>query len=272
MINGLTFNGKHSYHDFGLRMHSKNRPILPEPYIAVEEVPGRDDVYDYSAVNPDKREKYKPRPHDIDFGIIESDPRILRIRAHKIAAWLACGEKQLIYDDETAVFYLGKVVNRLDLETQVTALKMFTVSFRTRPFAFSRVKSNEAIQYGQGLQYGYGYKYGMVPTIFTVAGNTAYSIYNPGWFVKPIIRVNGSFTNITFAANGRSFTYHTPTVGALVEFDCENLKAIKDGSINVLNNVTGDNRLEFANGDNLLQVSGTGLNLTLTLEFRYLYL
>jgi predicted phage tail component-like protein len=251
-------------------MESKNRPILPEPKIIVEEVPGIDGDYDYSEVNPDGRTKYKPRLHDVGFSLQERNPAMLRIKAHEIAKWLACGEQQLIYDDETAVFYLARVANKLDIENQIVSVKRFTVQWKCRPYALSVVKSDEQIQFGQGLMLGYGYKLDMVPTVFVLNGARTLNVYNPAMHVKPLIRITGSFTNISFSANGKTLTYGAALTNETVEIDCSKQHAVK-GASNVNNNVTGD-YIEFANGDNTLQITGTGLNCTVSLIFRYLYL
>lgn len=270
MTYGVKFNGLHSYNDFGLIMLSKNRPILSEPKLVVEDVPGTDGEYDYSDCNPDNRTKYKPRPHDIEFSLKERNPALVRIKAHEIANWLACGEQQLIYDDETAVFYLARVANKLDLENQIVSVKRFTVQWKCRPYAYSVVKSTDQIQFGQGLMLGYGYKLDMVPLIFAVTEAKTLSIYNPGRFVKPLIRITGAFTNISFTANGKTLTYGAASASGTIDIDCEKQQAIK-GTDNVNNNVSGD-YIEFKNGDNTLQITGTGLNCTVSLIFRYLYM
>lgn len=266
---GVIFNGKHSYRDFGLIMLSKNRPILPEPKIIVDEVPHLDGDYDYSECNPDGRTKYKPRTHEIEFSLKERDPALVRIKAHEIASWLACGEQQLIYDDETAVFYLARVANKLDLENQILSVKRFTVQWKCRPFGFSVVQSSEQIQFGQGLMLGYGYRLDMVPLVFEVAGAKTLNVYNPGRYVKPLIRITGSLTNISFVANGKTLTYGAALDDETVDIDCSKSQATK-GSVNVNNNVSG-NYIEFGDGDNTLQITGTGLNCTVSLIFRYLY-
>ncbi|WHH59171.1 distal tail protein Dit [Petroclostridium sp. X23] len=268
---GFEFNGKHSYRDFGLIMQSKNRPILPEPKIVVEEIPDMDGEYDYSDVNPDGRTKYKPRNIEIDCSFKDRNIAHIIARGHQIAAWLACGEKQLIFDDESAVFYLGRVVNRLDLATQISKIGRFTLQFKCRPFAFSRVLSTEDIWFGQGLMFGYGYKLDMVPTSFAITGPVALNIYNPGTYVKPLIRITGSFTNISFSANGKTLTYNTPVSFSTVEIDCAKIEAVKAGSENVLSSITGD-FIEFGNGNNTLQISGTGLSCMVDFIFNYLYL
>ena len=47
ILYGLTFNGRHSS-EFGLVMFSRNRPILPEPKLVAEDIPGMDGEYDFS--------------------------------------------------------------------------------------------------------------------------------------------------------------------------------------------------------------------------------
>ena len=269
MRKGLLFNVKHSYNDFGLIMESINRPIFSEPKIATEEVAGIDGDYDYSESNPEERTKYKPLPHTIGFTLKERDPAIVRIRAHEIAYWLACGEKQLIYDDETAVFYLARVVNKLDLEKIIMSAKKFTVQWKCRPFGYSVVESKDQLQLGQGLMLGYGYRLDMVPLVFNITGNTTLNIYNPGRYVKPLIRITGSLTNISFGANGKILTYGAASSSGTIDIDCSKPQAIK-GIENVNNNVSGD-YIEFVNGNNNLHITGTGLNCTVSLIFRYLY-
>ena len=132
---GLTFNGRHSS-EFGLVMFSRNRPILPEPKIVAEDLPGMDGEYDFSAVNPDGEIKYKPRMLDIDFTIKERNPYWLRLKANQIAAWLSCGEQKLVFDDEPNKYYLATVANKLDLGNQILSIKTFTVHFRCRPMKY----------------------------------------------------------------------------------------------------------------------------------------
>lgn len=273
-ISGFFFNGKHSWDDFGIVMKSKDRPILPEPKVVVEEITCMDGDYDFTDANPDGRTKYKPRIMDIECSFKKQDMKYIRIRAHEIANWLACGEQQLIFDDETAVFYMARVNNKLDFTTEIARIGRFTIQFKCRPFGFSRIKSNQQLQFGQGLMLGYGYRLDMVPTVFNVTGATVLNIYNPGTWVKPIIRINGSCSLISFSANGKTLSYGSISNGQ-VDIDCYKTEAYKNGvsnsANNAMNNVSGD-FLEFINGNNSLQISGTNLNCTVTLIFNYLYL
>ncbi len=270
MIKGFVYNGKHSYKDMGIVMKSKNRPILPEPRIIVEEIPNMDGEYDFSDSNPDGHTKYKPRVIEVECSFLQRDITHLRIKAHEIAPWLACGEQQLIFDDETSVYYLARVANKLDLATEIARIGRFTLQFKCRPFSFSRVRSDQVPQLGIGLQLGYGYRLDMTPTIFQVTGSALFSIFNPGTYVKPTIRINGSCNTISFTVNGKTISYEAALANNQLDIDCDRQTAIKDGLVNALNNISG-NFLELVNGLNNFQISGTGLNCTVSLIFNYLY-
>lgn len=270
MIKGFTFNNKHSFRDFGIVFKSKNRPVSPEPKIVSEELPGMDGEYDFSEANPDGRVKYKSRPIELECSFLQKNMTYIRIKTHEIASWLDCGEKPLIFDDETAVYYLAINSNKLDLETQIARFGKFTLNFKCRSFAYSVVNSNEQIKFGQGLICGYGYRLDMVPTIYTITGPTIINVYNPGRYVKPVVRINGSFTTLSITSGLKTLTYNKPLTNSTLIIDCNRFTATSNG-VNVNNDLSGK-YIEFVHGDNTLQISGTGLNFTLTLDFRYLYL
>jgi predicted phage tail component-like protein len=271
MIKGFIFNSKHSFKDMGVVMKSKNRPVLPEPKIIVEETTCQDGEYDFSDSNPDGRIKYKPRTIEVECSILQRDMSYLRIEAHEIAAWLACGEKQLIFDDESAIYYLAKVSNKLDLSTEIARIGRFTLQFKCRPFGFSRLRSDQTLQLGMGLMLGYGYRLDMEPLTFTITGAASFTVINPGTYVKPIIRITGSCASISFSANEKTISYGSALANNQLDIDCDKQTAVKDSSTNAMNNVTGD-FIEFINGSNTFQISGTGLNCTVSLIFNYLYL
>lgn len=247
-MTGLTFNGKHSYTDMGLVMVSKNRPILPEPYNITEELPGVDGDYDYSAVNPDGRVKYKPITDEIEFSFKEKSPANIRTKAHTIALWLACGQQQLRYDDDPGKYYLAKVINKLELESQIIRLKTFTVQFKRQPFAYALTEESHN---------------------YTVPGNK--TINNPGTFVKPKFTITGTFTTLALSCGGKTMTYSEAIAGATLVIDCDKMICIKDESINMSNKLSGS-FFEFAAENNVLTIGGTGLDCTVNVSFRPQYL
>lgn len=248
-MRGLTFNNKHSFTDMGLKMYSKVRNILPEPKTVYEDLPGVDGEYDYSDVNPDGRTKYRPFVDEIGFYLIEPNAAAVRTKAHQIAAWFACGESQLKYDDETGLYWIARIINKLDVESQLVRLKGFTAQFKCQPFA-----------YGDSL----------VEAEYTgIVAPSDKVISNPGTFVKPKITITGSFTTLTLACGGKTLTYSEAIAGATIVID--NFHCIKDGNINKGNKLSGS-FFEFANGNNTLSIGGTGLNCTVAVSFRPQYL
>lgn len=243
-MNGLTFNGKHSFNDMGLVMFSKNRPILPEPKIVTEDIQNMDGEYDYSSVSG--RVRYKPVTDEIEFFFAEKNMSNVRAKAHQIAAWLASGEAQLIYDDDPTIYYLAMVVNKLDLENQIIRARKVTVQFKRRPFGYGLTEESHS---------------------YTTAGSK--TINNPGTFVMPKFTVTGSFTTLTLSCNGKTLTYSEAIEGASIVID--NMQCIKDGNTNK-NNVLSGEFFEFANGNNSLIIGGTGLDCTVTVSFRPQYL
>jgi predicted phage tail component-like protein len=250
VMNGLTFNGKHSYTDMGLTMFSKNRPILAEPKIITEDISGTDGEYDFSAVNPDNRITYKSVVDEIEFSFADKSMANVRAKAHTIAQWLACGEAQLSYDDDLNKYYLAKVTNKLDLENQMVRLRKFTANFR------------------------HGFAYATTETTVTYTNITTAVdkvIANPGTYVKPKFTITGTFTTLTLTCGGKTLTYSEAIAGATLVIDCDKMTCIKDGTINMSNKLSGS-FFEFANDNNTLTIGGTGLNCTVAVNFRPQYL
>ena len=196
ILYGLTFNGRHSS-EFGLVMFSRNRPILPEPKLVAEDIPGMDGEYDFSAANPDGEVKYKPRMQDIDFTLKERNPTRLRVKANQIAAWLACGEKELIFDDEPDKFYLATVSNKLDLDNQILSIKKFTVHFKCRPFKYGLHLEGSDIWDTFNFE-----EDALQETEFDVSGTKALKIINTGRAVRPTINVDA---NMSITIDGSTY-------------------------------------------------------------------
>jgi predicted phage tail component-like protein len=268
---GLTFNGKHCS-EMGLVMRSKNRPILPSPKIITEEVMGADGSLDFSDANVDGRTKYNDRIITVNFSIIESSSAVLHARARDIARWLNCGEKLLVFDDQTMVYYLARVNNKIDLEKQIVSLQEFTVQFKCRPFMYSFINSlTENLQLGQGLQLGYGLRFDMKPATFSISENTDITVYNAGDYVKPTFKITGTADIISLTCNGKTLTYNVPLLaGKELIIDSEKYTATLNGEL-VNNNMTGS-FFELENGNNTINVSGENLDIDLDVIFKYRYL
>jgi len=263
---GFKFNGVHSS-SFGLVMQSKNRPILPEPKIIIEDIPARNGVYDFSESNPYGHIMYKEREVSVDCKFVNKSIVDLRKNARKIAAWLALSEGKLIFDDEPCVFYLARVSNRIDLEHQISKIGSFTIVFTCRPFAYSVVTSGDIPSYGDGLYYDDHAFYGG-NNVFSVTGYKTFNVVNYGTYVKPIIILDGTFDNVLITYESKSLQYLQQGSGVL-SIDCEKNRVTKDG-LNVINYISGE-FFELVSGDNIMEISGTNLDCNLYFVFNYLY-
>jgi predicted phage tail component-like protein len=270
---GLTFNGKHSFNDMGLILLSKDRPILPEPKEVTEDIPGADGEYDYSQVNSDNEQKYKPRVQEITFAFDRNninwrDPRVIRQAARKIAAWLGCGESTLTFDDEADKQEYAKVNNKLDLENQIESGRPFTAQFRCRSFpcqidSVETLMLDSKILLDSNLRLGDEFQ-------FAVTGNTTVIVNNFGTHsIKPTIEITGSFTSITIAVGNKSITYSEAVSSKTIILDCA-VKRASDGDTNKNNKLTGD-FITLPVGVNSVQITGTGINCTVIFRFRPLY-
>lgn len=271
-IYGLTFNNKHSYSDFGLIMRSKQRPIMPEPKVVTEEAECMHGSFDFSEANEDNQTKYKDRIITIEFGFIETDPAVIRAKAHYIASWLNCGEKVLKFDDEYPVFYMARINNKIDFEKQIERTQQFTVQFKCRPFAISVNDSLVQPQFGENIAFGYGYTLDMQPQIYNLTGPTTLNVYNAGEKVKPQIILNtGTLTNITFTCNGKTITYASNLAsGHEIVIDTQEANVTLDGE-DVNEFVYGD-FFWLENGNNTLTITGEDINCKISIKFNYLYI
>ncbi len=127
-MKGLIFNGRHSS-EFGLRMRSKDRSVLPSVREDYEYLPRRHGSIHFFQGLDD-------RMIEVEFFFIEKSLEAVRSKARKIAAWLFTKKRErLIFDDEPDKYYMAKVANQISLD-QVMYAGVFTVIFRCEPFAY----------------------------------------------------------------------------------------------------------------------------------------
>lgn len=133
----FTFRGQ-SASDFGLRVKSKSRPILPTFQQKYVQVAGRDGSYDFSGNELDDR------IIEITCAFIENSVGDLRYKARLLAKWLfgtGNSKDRLIFSDEPDLYYNAKLNNKIDLE-QTATMGEFNLIFRCEPFAYFAVSNN----------------------------------------------------------------------------------------------------------------------------------
>lgn len=245
MVGSFKFNNIES-ESFKLVCKSVKRPLLPSVKSNRVEMLGKSGVFDFS------EHEYGLRKVTMRIQYIGTDYTELRTRARQIAAWLSTATwAKLILNDEPDKHYLAKVTDEIDLESLWESGKA-DISFDCQPFALSNTE---------------------VSSIFSATGTVNQVINNPGTrltnFRSPqgskfSIKADGSWTKITFAMNGNTITYNEAGSGELI-LDNVNMTATLSG-VNKFGVLTGDvdSFLKMLPGANTLTVSGTGINVTVT--------
>lgn len=203
----------------------------------------------------------------------------LRSRTREIAAWLSTKNWQkLIINDESDKYYLARVISEIDLDT-FKRLGEADISFICQPFAYMLADTGADDTWEEA-------SYPWITPIpwdntdtynFTATGAKAFTFENPGTketnFRSPQgskfdIRITGSFTTLSLSLNGKTFNYNQVVTNGTVTIDNVEMEVDLNG-INKLNFISGDiaTFLEVVPGDNIISVSGTGLNVEITLDF-----
>lgn len=273
MLNGFTFNGKHSS-EFGVFLLSTDRALLPEMTRREKTLSRKNGAYDFGD------NLYTKRVISATLTFFNDDMIANKIQARNIAAWLNSKEaRKLVFDDEPDKYYYARIYSPLNFATQ-QAIAEISIEFECQPFAYSVFDTGVDVGWSEsdypwlteGLRFGGSNNYK-----FTATGATSFTFDNPGTqetgakspqTSKFTLTVQGSWNNLVFTLNGKSLTYSGSATGTLI-FDNVNLEATLNGS-NALSNITGnlETFLEVLAGQNTLSVTATSLNVIVTIDVR----
>lgn len=267
MINGLTFNGKHSYNDFGLYMKSDNRTLLPGLRRREIVIDGKNGTWDFG------NNTYDNRVISVRFTLITLSRTELRVKARRIAQWLNNPNPALlIFDDEIDKEYVARIYDPISLD-EIINNGEFTVNFSCQPLARLIYNANDIILDTDimldttDIRLGDTYSY-------TVTQYTQFEINNFGTYqVRPVITITGSFSSLTIIVNGKTLNYTEAVSNDVVTIDNENY-TVKKSETNKLPVVTGDvNKfLVLEPGINTVTIDGVNLNCTVDFIFKPQYL
>lgn len=255
MIGNFIFNEIES-NEFKLVCKSVKRPLLPAVKVRRVELPGISGVYDFD----DEGVEFEMRTITMKIQYIGTSYEELRSRARSIAAWLSTSSwAKLRIHDEDDKYYLAKVTNEIDLES-LWESGTADIQFDCQPFAYSVIKVSHVFDTTEEKNED-----------FTNPGTRLINYRSPQGSLS-LIKVDGSWTTLSLSLNGKTLTYNTAGSGLLI-FDNVEMECLLD-SANVFGNVGGDidTFLKIIPGSNTIQVGGTDLNVTVTVEFIPLWL
>jgi len=130
---GFSWNGIHT-RSLGILAEVRNQPILPEPRLITEEIPGRDGFVDFSAYNPTGRANYRPRIWEYRCAFEERIKHNAGARINAITTLFKTYSGYLIDDECPGVSWSGIVTNRIDLANVAGLLFTFGIIIQTQPF------------------------------------------------------------------------------------------------------------------------------------------
>lgn len=248
MIGSFSFNGIESS-TYSLICRSVKRPILPAMKTQRVELPGSSGAYDFDG------NEYDLRTVTMRVVYLGTSYEELRTRARSIAAWLSTTTwKKLIINDEPDKYYLAKVTSETDLSTAWEAGEV-EITFDCQPFAYAVAESTFTFAVTSAINYE-----------FSNSGTRRIDYKSPDGS-KFKLTITGSWTTLTFGLNGLTLTYGEAGSGTLV-IDNVNMEVYL-GTTNKFNELDGDidTFLNLIPGTNTLAVGGTGLNVSVTINF-----
>lgn len=167
-------------------------------------------------------------------------------------------------------YYKVRYAGQLPLQ-QLVNMGVFTLPLiATDPFAYFLYSANE-ITWDKDIPIMSDVYWGTGINQFKINENQTLEIYNSGNIViRPTFIITGSATSLTLAVNGKSFSLPSFS-NVTYEINGENFTVFKNG-VNNFSDKIGNDWLELSPGINQLTVTGTGLNIHLTVDYRFKYL
>jgi len=222
--NGLKFNNKHSYFDYGLLMESKSIQPPSKKKIKVD-VPGMNGSYDFSTIASGGEIVYAERNIKVLFGLPTRNKQQLYVLYSKILEWLEdTSQAQLTFDNISDYYFIAEIESIPTFE-EVYSFGKLEVTFTCEPF---KTSINLA---GSDVWDTFNFEEDVVQDMnFNVVSTKVVSVYNAGRLITPIINSNAA---MTVTISGKTY-----------------------------NLGIGDNKiygLKLQNGYNSIVINGTGL-------------
>ena len=271
MVGSFEFKGIESK-SLGLICQSVSRPILPAMRPQLVEIYGKSGVYDFH--NND----YGTRQITMHIAYMGESYQDLRSRAREIAEWLNTRQwSKLIINDEPDKYYLARVYGPVNLETLYRSGQA-DIAFECQPFAYMVANTGSDPTWEEAdFPWLTDLPWNMVKSYqFSATGVVVFAIKNPGTQEigadspqgsKFDIIIAGSWTTLSLSMNGKILIYTEAGSGELIIDSVE--MEVKLNGVNKLSVIDGDidSFLTVLPGNNIITVSGSGINVNVTIDF-----
>jgi predicted phage tail component-like protein len=266
----IRFDDQYNLKDFGLICEKGHvNPMTPTIENKTLSIPGRYGLYDFGT-------EIRERELNIPLVIIEKNNMNIQYKLREFITFLfdVYGRPRNIkmtLDYEPDKYYTVRCNSQINIKRAIQT-GQFNVSFiACDPFSYSIAYADEITWGSTVITFQSHYLLGHQGSdgLTSVTSPTTLNILVDGMAIKPVIEITGSATSLTLSANGNSITFNS-FANATWVIDCSNYTVTKD-SINAFNSAS---LREFVllPGNNQVQISGTGINLSIRIKSRDKYI
>lgn len=262
----ITLDGYKLSH-FGLIGEKQTNPMTPNFSNKTLSVPGRDGLYNFGA------EIYE-KTFTFNIVAIDKNSNLLQNKLREFARFLVDDygkprEIKLAYDYEPDKYYLVMLSAPIDPDRAARVGKFNLSLTAYDPYAYSTVYADEITWGSEVITFQSQYKLGHSGSdgLKAITAPTTLNVYTDGLAIKPVIEIAGSATNLKLSTNGYEINLGTFTNTSWA-IDCETYTVKKNGVNTFLANFRGFILLK---GNNQVQISGTGINISIHIKLRDKY-
>ncbi len=248
---------------------SSQEPALPDVRNQSVVVPGRHGAYDFGGY-------FEPREFALNCVFPRQSYTDLKRSIRKLNGLLTDSYSRprtvkLRFGDDANVYYNARLTSGYIPERSAER-GFFTLVFAAHdPYAYSTVTNAEILWGSEVIDFTADYLLGTQGSgkVTQVNGTTTLTETVNGDLLRPIFVIKGSVASATFSANGKTFTLPSFTNTEWI-IDGDNYEVLRNGNPD-LSAMTGD-FIEFINGDNSVNITGSGMNFTVEIRFRDRYM
>lgn len=240
-------------------------PLSPDVKNDTVKIPGR-----HGSIPMQSR--LDDRPHDIPLAILEERMDEAQLVGREFVKMLfdefgMPKVLRLTYEYDPDKFYYVKLDDGISPDRFI-GFSDFVCNFISHdPFAYSTVTSDEIRWGSEVITFEYHYLLGHdgAGGLVSINGPTDIDLYVDGLAVRPIIEISGSATSMTVTSGKYRLTFPSFSNADWV-IDCEKYTVTKDGKNEF--DLVDLREFYLLPGDNTVAVSGSGINIEITIKYR----
>ena len=262
----ITLDGYKLSH-FGLIGEKQTNPMTPNFSNKTLSVPGRDGLYNFGA-------EINERVLAFNIVAIDKNSNLLQNKLREFARFLVDDygkprEIKLTYDYEPDKYYLVMLSAPIDPDRVARMGKFTLILTAYDPYAYSAVYADEITWGSDVITFQSQYKLGHSGSdgLKAITAPTTLNVYTDGLANKPVIEINGSATSLSISTNEYNITLPSFTNTTWV-IDCKEYSVKRNGVNTFIANLRD---FILLTGNNQIDISGSGINISIRIKLRDKY-